>query len=105
MSGIRVVLVDDHAIVRTGLHAVLGAAPEIEVIGEAAGGTGAVELVARSGDVGAEGYTAPERGGRLAISPETVDTYQQRINDKLGLTHRADYVKLALKLGLLQSPA
>ena len=52
----------------------------------------------------AEGYTAPEIGEQLAISPKTVDTYKQRINDKLGLTHRADYVKLALKLGLLQAP-
>ena len=53
----------------------------------------------------AEGYTAPEIGDQLAISPKTVDTYKQRINDKLGLTHRADYVKLALKLGLLQVSA
>ena len=52
----------------------------------------------------AEGYTAPEIGEQLTISPKTVDTYKQRINDKLGLTHRADYVKLALKLGLLQAP-
>ena len=52
----------------------------------------------------AEGYTAPEIGEQLTISPKTVDTYKQRINDKLGLTHRADYVKLALKLGLLQMP-
>jgi DNA-binding NarL/FixJ family response regulator len=52
----------------------------------------------------AEGYTAPEIGEQLTISPKTVDTYKQRINDKLGLTHRADYVKLALKLGLLQTP-
>jgi DNA-binding NarL/FixJ family response regulator len=217
---IRVVLVDDHAIVRTGLKAVLGAAPEIEVVGEASGGVEAVTVLARtpadvvvmdismaegdgiaatraivaSGDAAprilvltmhaeeaylepvleagasgylvkstadrelveavravargevyvqpsaarvlaqgarrreehaserarferltdreravmqliAEGYTAPEIGERLAISPKTVDTYKQRINDKLGLTHRADYVKLALKLGLLQSPA
>ena len=50
----------------------------------------------------AEGYSAPEIGARLFISPKTVDTYKQRINEKLGLTHRADYVKLALKLGLLQ---
>ena len=50
------------------------------------------------------GYTAPEIGEQLAISPKTVDTYKQRVNDKLGLTHRADYVKLALKLGLLQAP-
>lgn len=51
----------------------------------------------------AEGYTAPEIGEKLNISPKTVDTYKQRINEKLGLTHRADYVKFALKLGLLQT--
>jgi DNA-binding NarL/FixJ family response regulator len=216
---IRVVLVDDHAIVRTGLKAVLADAPEIDVVGEASGGHEAVALLERtpadvvvmdlsmsdgdgltatrditsagdgtrvlvltmhaeeayleavleagsSGYLGkatadrdlveavrtvargemfvqpsaahvlaqgarrrdekatdraryerltdrerevmrliAEGYTAPEIGEQLAISPKTVDTYKQRVNDKLGLTHRADYVKLALKLGLLQAPA
>ncbi|MCE2940360.1 MAG: response regulator [Gemmatimonadota bacterium] len=50
----------------------------------------------------AEGYTAPEIGEKLFISPKTVDTYKQRVNEKLGLAHRTDYVKLALKLGLLQ---
>ncbi|HEX7942338.1 MAG TPA: response regulator transcription factor [Gemmatimonadaceae bacterium] len=49
----------------------------------------------------AAGYTAPEIGEKLFISPKTVDTYKQRINEKLGLQHRADYVRLALKLGLL----
>lgn len=216
MTAIRVVLVDDHAIVRTGLRAVLGAARDIEVVGEAGGGHAAVELLAglpadvvvmdismadgdgisatraitaaggngarvlvltmhgeeayleavleagasgylvkstadrelveavravargdvyvrpaaagvlaqgarkreeRASDLArferltdreravmqliAQGYTAPEIGEQLAISPKTVDTYKQRVNDKLGLTHRADYVKLALKLGLL----
>jgi two-component system, NarL family, response regulator NreC len=50
----------------------------------------------------AEGFTAPEIGEKLSISPKTVDTYKQRIGDKLGLTHRTDYVKFALKLGLLR---
>ena len=49
----------------------------------------------------AQGYSAPEIGERLFISPKTVDTYKQRINEKLGLSHRADYVQLALRLGLL----
>jgi DNA-binding CsgD family transcriptional regulator len=30
-----------------------------------------------------------------------VDTYKQRINEKLGLAHRSDYVDFALKIGLL----
>jgi DNA-binding NarL/FixJ family response regulator len=49
----------------------------------------------------AEGYSAPEIGEQLFISPKTVDTYKQRINEKLGFTHRADFVKFALRLGLI----
>jgi DNA-binding NarL/FixJ family response regulator len=51
----------------------------------------------------AQGYSAPEIGERLFISPKTVDTYKQRIQEKLGLAHRSDYVQFALKLGLLAS--
>lgn len=50
----------------------------------------------------ASGYTAPEIGEKLFISPKTVDTYKQRIAEKLGLAHRSDYVQFALKLGLLK---
>ena len=51
----------------------------------------------------AEGHTAPEIGEKLTISPKTVDTYKQRIGEKLGLAHRTDYVKFALRLGLLKN--
>lgn len=212
---IRVVLADDHAVVRAGLKAVLGAAKDISVIGEAANGREAVAMVGRltpdvvvmdlsmpeldgtaatkeilaahpairvlvltmhteeeyllplleAGAAGylmksvadrelvtavraiahgdsyvspsasrilvkgvqrkdpaladrerfdaltqrerdvltfvAQGYSAPEIGEKLFISPKTVDTYKQRIHEKLGLSHRAQYVQLALKLGLL----
>jgi Response regulator containing a CheY-like receiver domain and an HTH DNA-binding domain len=49
----------------------------------------------------ARGHSAPEIGEKLFISPKTVDTYKQRINEKLGLAHRSDYVDFALKIGLL----
>jgi DNA-binding NarL/FixJ family response regulator len=49
----------------------------------------------------AQGYSAPEIGEKLSISPKTVDTYKQRIQEKLGLGHRSDYVQMALKLGIL----
>ena len=49
----------------------------------------------------ASGYSAPEIGEQLKISSKTVDTYKQRVGEKIGLTHRADYVKFAMKLGLL----
>jgi two-component system response regulator NreC len=48
-----------------------------------------------------QGFSAPEIGVKLFISPKTVDTYKQRIQEKLGLAHRSDYVQLALRLGLL----
>src|SRR5678816_875406 len=49
MSGdvIRVVLADDHTVVRAGLKAVLGTARDIDVIGEARNGVEAVALVER----------------------------------------------------------
>ena len=49
----------------------------------------------------AQGYSAPEIGARLSISPKTVDTYKQRIHDKLGFAHRSQYIQLAFRLGLL----
>lgn len=53
----------------------------------------------------ARGFSAPEIGEKLFISPKTVDTYKQRINEKLGLNHRSDYVDFALKLGLMTEKA
>lgn len=44
---IRVLVADDHAIVRDGLVTVLGLLPDVEVVGEAADGAQAVEMVAR----------------------------------------------------------
>ena len=49
----------------------------------------------------ASGFTAPEIGQKLLISPKTVDTYKHRINENLSLSHRSDYVNFALKLGIL----
>ena len=217
IESIRVLLADDHAVVRAGLKAVLGAATDIEVVGEASNGREAVELAERltphvvvmdltmpemdgaeatreivarqlaskvlvltmhaeedylmpvleagaagyvvksaadrdlvnavravaNGDMYmgpaasrvlaraltakdplkaereryekltererdvlrlvAEGYSAPEIGAKLFISAKTVDTYKQRIHEKLGFAHRAEYVKLALKLGLISA--
>ena len=51
----------------------------------------------------AEGYTSQQIAERLILSPKTVDTYRQRVMDKLNLHHRAELVKYALRRGLLQS--
>ncbi|MEU1430267.1 response regulator transcription factor [Nocardia sp. NPDC005746] len=44
---VRLVLCDDHAVVRAGLRALLGSAPDIEVVGEAGSGPEAVALAER----------------------------------------------------------
>ena len=49
MSKIKVVVADDHSIVRTGLVSLLGAKKGFEVVGEAANGDEAVEVVLRHG--------------------------------------------------------
>ena len=49
MSPTRVVIVDDHAVVRRGLRAFLELQPDIEVVGEAADGATAEQVVASTG--------------------------------------------------------
>jgi two-component system response regulator NreC len=50
----------------------------------------------------AEGFSSREIGAKLFISPKTVDTYRSRIMDKLGLNHRSELVRFALRVGLLK---
>jgi DNA-binding NarL/FixJ family response regulator len=47
-ESIRVVLVDDHAVVRSGLAQLLSSADDIEVVGQAAEGEGAIDVVRRT---------------------------------------------------------
>jgi two-component system response regulator NreC len=216
-NAIRVILVDDHLVVRAGLRALLGGAPDICIVGEAANGKQALELIDHLApdvavldldmpvmdgltaldslvanhsatrvliltmhddvehllallDAGAAGYlvkTAADRevvdairavaagetyvqpaaartlasrqarrvrheaeraqyhalsdrerdvlvlvagghsasaiGERLLISPKTVETYKQRVAEKLGLRRRPDYVRFCLQLDLLHA--
>lgn len=51
------------------------------------------------------GYSGSEVARQLGISPKTVETYKQRIGEKAELHHRTDYVRFALRLGLLDESA
>jgi DNA-binding NarL/FixJ family response regulator len=46
---IKVLIVDDHAVVRQGLRTFLGMLPDIQIVGEAASGAEAVEAAGKAG--------------------------------------------------------
>jgi DNA-binding NarL/FixJ family response regulator len=52
----------------------------------------------------AEGFSSQEIADRLIISAKTVDTYRQRIMDKLNIHHRSELIRYALRKGLLTAP-
>lgn len=75
---IRVLIVDDHPVIRRGLASLLGAAPGIDVIGAAANGEEAVTWVAESRpdvvlmDVSMPGMSGMEAARRvLEVEPDT----------------------------------
>ena len=91
---IRVLVVDDHALFRRGLEMVLGQEPDMEIVGEAADGTEAVEQAAvLAPDIVLMDVRMPRRGGidactaiheavpsakiiMLTISDEEADLYE-----------------------------
>jgi two-component system response regulator NreC len=71
MLKIRVLLADDHGVVRAGIRAVVAAEPDMEVVGEAADGPSALELAAALdpdvvvADISMPGMTGVELTTRL----------------------------------------
>jgi two-component system response regulator NreC len=51
----------------------------------------------------AEGYSGAEIARQLGISTKTVDAYKRRVQEKLSLEHRTDYVRFAIEAGILGS--
>lgn len=63
------------------------------------------ELSAREREVltlTVKGYTSREIGDQLSLSPRTVETYRERLMEKLDLKHRSELVEYALRHRLLE---
>ena len=97
---IRVVIVDDHAMLRAGLEQLLAGEPDVVVVGKAADGAEAIALVRESGpDVVLMDLQMPGVDG-VAATRQIVD---EQLADVLVLTSYSDAVRIvgALDAGAL----
>lgn len=99
MSTARVLLADDHALVRAGLRALLESFPGIEIVGEAANGREALRLVeVHRPDVALVNISMPELNGLEATGRAA--TQQGRTRFLLFSMHAdEEYVRRAFELG------
>ena len=96
---VRVVLADDHALVREGLRHVLDAEPGIEVVAEAANGVDAVRLaVAHRPDVVLLDITMPEENGLRAAARLREQLPEAKIL-MLSMHDNAEYVREGMRIG------
>ena len=100
MSGIRVVLVDDHALMRQGISTILSAQPDLLVVGEAASGEEALEVVRRTRpDVVCMDVEMPGIGGLEATRQLVADATVTAQILMLTTFEREDYLLAALDAG------
>jgi DNA-binding NarL/FixJ family response regulator len=99
MSQIRVVLADDHSVLRAGLRSLLSNEPDLEVVGEAGDGIGCVDIVLEhEPDVVVLDINMPRCGGLEALPAVLEACPQTRV---LVLTMHDDpaYLKQVLRSG------
>ena len=100
MSPIRVVLVDDHALMRQGISTILSAQADIEVVGEASSGEEALEFVRLvQPDVVCMDVEMPGIGGLEATRQLVSDTEVTAHILMLTTFEREDYLLAALDAG------
>jgi DNA-binding NarL/FixJ family response regulator len=99
MDPIRVLLVEDHALVRAGFHALLRSLPGVLVVGEAGNGREALELLpARRPDVVLTDISMPELNG-LQLAERIAQEWPKVRVVLLSMHANEEYVLQALRAG------
>jgi DNA-binding NarL/FixJ family response regulator len=107
MSSIRVLIADDHPLLREGVAAVLGEQPDIEVVAEATRGAEAIELFRRHvPDVTLMDLRMPDMSGTAAIAAIRAEFPNARIvvlTSYAGDAHAVNALKAGASAYLLKS--
>jgi two-component system response regulator NreC len=99
MKRIRILLADDHAVVRQGFRMILSAHPDLEIVGEAGNGREAVDLAASlRPDVVVMDVAMPELNGIEATRRLTADNPHVRVV-ALSMHKDSVYVREILRAG------
>ncbi len=99
MAAIRVLLTDDHTLFRQGIRTVLGAQPDMEIVGEASTASEAVEQIRERRpdvvlmDIGMPGLSSFEAARRIGeLRPATKVMFLTMYDDE-------DYLKECMQVG------
>ena len=99
MKRIRILLADDHAVVRQGFKMILNAQPDMEIVGEAANGREAVELAEQlKPDVVVMDVAMPELNG-IEATRRVVGSFPHTRVIALSMHKDSVYVREVLRAG------
>ena len=99
MSTLRILLADDHALVRAGLRALLAELPGLEVVAEAGDGYEALELIReKKPDIALVDVSMPMRSG-LEVAARARKDYPEVRVVMLSMHADAEFVRQALAAG------